>query len=40
MAVTTLYLNAEAEHNGSMLLSGYIVDSSISQNKKYKPNKD
>ena len=40
MAVTTPYLNAEAEYNGSMLLSGDIVDHSISQNTEYKPNKD
>ena len=40
MAVTTLYLNTEAECNASRLLSGDIGDHIISQNAEYKSKKE
>ena len=39
MAVTTPYLNTEAEYNASRLLTKVIVDLIISQDTEYKSNK-
>ena len=40
LAVTTPHLNTKVEYNASRLLAKDIVDHIISQNTKYKPNKE
>ena len=40
MAVTAPHLNTKAEYNASRLLTKDIVDRTISQDTKYKPNKE